>query len=624
MAQNFGNLNRDLFGSNLFIKGKRVLDSERNLHVRNATINGDLRVKGNLSTSDSFILKQKDFDTGTLRITKQGTYKLVEDIVFDPPYGDLSTRSDTPLNGFWFAIITVECDNVLIDLNGHTLTVSSSYINANLIGSFVNILLGNNQFTGGLFATAQAKYPDSTAYIAANNVLVTNGSVVGAGSHFGIMANNSNSIFINKCNISDCQVSQIYFQHVINSEITNCNLSGSTTPVQITMDQTQVVLMRQQFTQLINGGVPGAAAQLSALNAYVAANPSRFVNPPSQNYPTSLYGIFIVPGPTAIFPFPMTQYTVPISSTFADGGPCENLVINNCTFSNFITNFNEVVDIGSNIPIGTPIGAVPPPFEATWILATFGLFGTIQWKDAFNGPTFSPNAFLQSLVFIMNFVWLNVPAFAPLIPLYPTNSLAIFNSILTSNASQFYSNAAPIVSCQSDGTPNAKGLFGIRVVGSKNVTMNNIEMTDFDSVGIAALDPTTLPGYGSLSSPLAITRSQGNDAWFISLETCSNTNIVNFDGDTINSDHGYVFGVHSAGDNTNTTCSTSSVANMSAPNTIVTSTMDAGDVNAFVVENNIAGQLFQNLTTQNLSAGGTITQFPTASGSITLINCISL
>lgn len=33
MASNFGHLNRDLFGSNLYIKGKRVLDEKRNLKV---------------------------------------------------------------------------------------------------------------------------------------------------------------------------------------------------------------------------------------------------------------------------------------------------------------------------------------------------------------------------------------------------------------------------------------------------------------------------------------------------------------------------------------------------------------------------------------------------------------
>lgn len=340
----------------------------------------------------TFILKQKDFASGTYRITCPGTYTLDENIVFNPPYGSNSKRPDTPLNGFWFAIITVECDNVVIDGNNHTLTVSDSYVAANLIGSFVDILLGNNQFTGGLFAAAQAKYPDSTQYIAANNVLVKNINVAGASSHFGIMANNSNKIYIDNCKVSDCQVANVYLQNVHISSITNCEFTGPTTPITINMEQTQLELMRQIYPQLIAGNVSGAASQFAALEAYVLANPGRF-DPLPQAYPTSNYGLFIVTGPTALFPFPMTVNTVPISSSFADGGSCENLYINNCTFSDFTTYFNEIVDIGTNIPLGLPIGT-SLPLLASWILITFGLFGSIQWKDAFSGSTFQPNAFL--------------------------------------------------------------------------------------------------------------------------------------------------------------------------------------------------------------------------------------
>jgi hypothetical protein len=45
MASNSGNLNRDLFGSNLYIKGKHVLDNKRNLKVNEASVKTKVSTK---------------------------------------------------------------------------------------------------------------------------------------------------------------------------------------------------------------------------------------------------------------------------------------------------------------------------------------------------------------------------------------------------------------------------------------------------------------------------------------------------------------------------------------------------------------------------------------------------
>jgi len=578
--------------------------------------------KRGLKNNKVFILRQCDFATGTYRIKCSGTYKLVENIVFNPPFGSASLRPDTPINGFWFAIISVEIDDVEILGQGFDFTVSSTYMDAYLVGSFSELLFGNNQFAGSLFGGGGVQYPDTTAYVAANNVTVRNLNVVGAGSHFGMMGNNNNNIYIDNCTISDCQVVNFYGQGIQTLEITNTLFTGSTTPIIINMEITQLILMREQLANFIADGVPGAAAQLAALEAYVLANPARF-NPPPQDFPTSNYGIFLTTGATAIFPFPMTSCTIPITEAFADGRNGENVYINNCTFDNFTSDFFEVVDIGSNVPLNTPIGCSPPPILATWPLVIFGTFGSLQWKDAFDSlGNFAPNAFLQSLTFITNFVYGTFPP--SLQALVPANSLQIFDSILNSNEAEFNANAAPIVSAQSDGTPNAKGLFGMRLVGQNNIRTNNIRMTNFNSTGPKPIDPTTLPGYENLASPLPAERSRGNDAWFCAFEVCKNVTSSNHDNDTINSVHGYVFNTDLANECANVTISSSSVINMSAPNTDINlPTLDAGDVNGFVVEDETAGIIFENLTTTNLTGGGTVTQFSPPSGTVTLINCFS-
>lgn len=63
MAQNFGNLNRDIFGGNLYIKGKQVLDKDRNLkNIKSAKINGKLTVKGDICVSGDIIQNNGTYD----------------------------------------------------------------------------------------------------------------------------------------------------------------------------------------------------------------------------------------------------------------------------------------------------------------------------------------------------------------------------------------------------------------------------------------------------------------------------------------------------------------------------------------------------------------------------------
>ena len=92
-------------------------------------------------------LYQSDFESGTYRIKVSGLYKIMEDIVFDfnadydsPnsaeawwPHEDQSDiypgagdYHDPYFLGFW-AGITIEADDVTLDLNGHSLAMSESW-----------------------------------------------------------------------------------------------------------------------------------------------------------------------------------------------------------------------------------------------------------------------------------------------------------------------------------------------------------------------------------------------------------------------------------------------------------------------------------------------------------------
>ena len=65
MAQNFGNLNRNIFGDSLYIKGRLVVDNERKMNVRSASINNmtvrnDGKIKGNLDVQGNLIVDGTD------------------------------------------------------------------------------------------------------------------------------------------------------------------------------------------------------------------------------------------------------------------------------------------------------------------------------------------------------------------------------------------------------------------------------------------------------------------------------------------------------------------------------------------------------------------------------------
>lgn len=611
MAQNFGNLVRDIFGSNLFIGAKRVLDSKRNLSVRNATVNGDLKVKGNFTANGLFVMTQKDFDTGTLRITQPGTYRLVEDVVFNPTL----TRADLPVNGFWFAAISIETDNVVIEGNGFDIRLSDAYAAINPANVYTAILLGNNLFSGNLFGLNGSRYPDTSSYVAANNVRINN-LRVSYSSHFGIRGSNNTCVIIKYCSFENCLITSVSLQGPVQLEIDNCKFRGATIPPPSIAEQTTLLLLRQTLQTMITNNVPGSVAELAALNAWVAANPSRFV--PTETFPSTLYGIFITTGAVAVFRFPMNSATNATSKFVAGGRDSENVKITNCEFRDFTISARELVTVGTNLPQppndppfpGLPLVVLP--------LSFLGAFAQLEWRDVFPSGTFAPNAFAHAIAFMANWTY---PQLDPgTQSALPPNTPQIITSVLTSNLGLFNANAAP-VGGQNDQI--IKGLFGIRAIGVTNLWMDNIFMENFQSIGPSPVDPTTLPGYGSIT-PQPIVRNRMNDVWFTSVEVCENVKISNSYWDGITSAHGWVFGLDNPQETHNYMVENSLVENMSAPGAATSVVEPDGQVFAYTANNGIAGDVFINVTTENLSATGGVTHFPTPSPTITLINAVQL
>ena len=153
-------------------------------------------------------LCQRDFDRGTVRITKPGHYILSEDIVFNPnlendglPYAADTQYSGRPFVLGFFAAITVECPDVCIDLNGHELRQGLAH---SLLQSFYSHI----ELCNTPFIPKQGPADFSKFLRSAYRVVVKNGCL-GLSSHHGIHGNGARKVLIENLRIRDFSVSPI-------------------------------------------------------------------------------------------------------------------------------------------------------------------------------------------------------------------------------------------------------------------------------------------------------------------------------------------------------------------------------------------------------------------------------
>jgi hypothetical protein len=183
--------------------------------------------------NNTIFLYQNDFINGTYRITKPGVYILKEDIVFHPnPDNDFNPTVQQlkekvfPSNPFrlgFFAAITIECNNVIIDLNGYTL--SQSTIHNSKQRFFALIELANSPFIPN---TGPANFGKDIQ--TALNVIIKNGTL-GLSSHHGIHGNNNHRILIQNIIFKDFEVAAISLNGGKYIYINNCTIKGNNTNI---------------------------------------------------------------------------------------------------------------------------------------------------------------------------------------------------------------------------------------------------------------------------------------------------------------------------------------------------------------------------------------------------------
>ena len=180
-------------------------------------------------------LSNNDFKHGTYQIKEPGYYKLKEKIEFDPnsendymPSASQIQSGKYPVgqNGAYhlgfFAAITIETKNVILDLNNFTIEQSKKH---NLLQRFyANIEMNSAPFIPGQGPSTKKFSSDDkgtpTSFRTAENCFILNGTL-GLSSHHGIHGNiNKNCVFKN-LNINTYEVGGIALNGAENSVLSD-------------------------------------------------------------------------------------------------------------------------------------------------------------------------------------------------------------------------------------------------------------------------------------------------------------------------------------------------------------------------------------------------------------------
>lgn len=199
------------------------------------------QASGSTANESVIELRQSDFAQGTLRITSPGVYRLMENISFNPhPVGSPGPDGQTPLDAysagrpFWsqyghgpgqydpaaygigfFAAIAVEADNVTIDLNGFRLEQSAEHA---LHQRFFAVI----ELADQPFIPSQGPSDFGNNLVAANNVIIRNGTI-GRSSHHGIHGNDNSNVVIQNIRFRNYEVAALALNGVNDLVVRDCD-----------------------------------------------------------------------------------------------------------------------------------------------------------------------------------------------------------------------------------------------------------------------------------------------------------------------------------------------------------------------------------------------------------------
>jgi len=179
------------------------------------------------------LMRQEHFRNGTLRLVTSGVFVLDEPVVFEPqawndwrPARRNQTQYSTaPFVLDFFAALTVEAKDIVIDLNGHELRQSD--VHAVQQRFFAVIQLGSSPFLAG---QGPANFgPDP---FTVDGLVVENG-VLGRSSHHGMHGNGGRHVLLRNLRIRNYEVASIALNGFKRVVIDRVNAEGTSHDVAV-------------------------------------------------------------------------------------------------------------------------------------------------------------------------------------------------------------------------------------------------------------------------------------------------------------------------------------------------------------------------------------------------------
>jgi len=358
-------------------------------------------------------LTSSDFVYGTLRITHPCLLKLTSDIEFNPnrpttwldssdavtsvftsavkldpsraldwkPIAASSTNTADYLTGDialsyklgFFAAIAVECSDVIIDLNGYTLTQHKEhYVQQRF---FSAIELADQAFIPGDGYASFGKTINS-----ANNCLIMNGKI-GRSSQYGIHGNNCSDIFLENLSISDYEVAAIALNGSHNIWMKNCKCAGNKQDIPLSTsfaagrNLIDYLTLAATYTPAFQVALTTAYAALivdleGSFNSYIFTTgtvPTYMANSSGKS-DCSSYGIVLSPDGE--------PFTSPLVDRDNDSNEITNIYMENVSVNKVDANIVEIVSLVNSAGVVTD----PSGFPLRWI--EISTVGTSTWTAA--------------------------------------------------------------------------------------------------------------------------------------------------------------------------------------------------------------------------------------------------
>ena len=363
------------------IKFTTSLKNKLNIEQRNLLqffesypyINKSERFNFDKNTPYSIInLYNNDFKNGTIRIKKPGIYRLQENVVFNPnENNDFSPTLEQISSGLYpenmsgpyhlgfFAAITVEVENVIIDLNGYS--IQQSRLHKLQQRFYANIELANSPF---IPKQGPSSFIGVGGYRPANKVLIMNGTLTST-SHHGIHANTANNVVLHNLNFNKFEVAGIALNGTTNAVLNNIRIENNDNNIPVLSTYSQARFIRKFLhaakqikpdlklsdTKTIDNIIQNIQSDLdNTFNQFKNSNtiPDNFFKNNNIEYDGNVYGIVLNVNGVVINDFITERNNQMIGNS--------SIFLNNININNLSSTPVEIIGLNSNPSSNTAYG----------------------------------------------------------------------------------------------------------------------------------------------------------------------------------------------------------------------------------------------------------------------------